>query len=121
MGDGRGRDRRVSTFDYRWISTGQLRFGLYVEVQKEHQDEVDAILKGTNVTNEISVTVNDTKATLVVNGKKMIEFSGQPPEGGSLIGFTFGTLKNDPGPTIFTLKSIEVHEVQPATVGMAQP
>jgi hypothetical protein len=99
----------------------------------------DSIHKGTNVTNEISVIVRANKATLAVNGKKVVDFSGRPPEGGSLFGFTLGTNPKDTGPSTITLKSIQLREVeaepqssqtgqqpsaataQPATSGQPQP
>jgi hypothetical protein len=73
-----------------------------------------AIVKGINATNEISVTVNGHKGTLVINGKKVIDFTGQPPEDGSQFGFFVGTGKNDTGPSTLTLKSIELREVGPS-------
>ena len=75
-----------------------------------------SIVKGTSATYEISVTVNGNKATLAVNGKKVIDFTGQPPEGGSLFGLTIGTGKNDTGPSTLTVQSIQLREV-----GTAQP
>jgi len=43
-----------------------------------------SIVKGTSATNEISVSVNSNKATIAINGKKVIDFTGQPPEGGPI-------------------------------------
>jgi hypothetical protein len=81
---------------------------------------IGSMLTGTSVITEISVTVNGKEATLAVNGNKVTDFRGQPPERGSLIGFTFGTHKTDPGPTTVTLKNIQVREVgTPSTVGGA--
>ena len=71
----------------------------------------DLIFMGSSATNELSVTVNDNKATIAINGKKIVDFTGQPPDGGSLIGLSFGTLKSDPGPSTVTVKSIQVREV----------
>lgn len=72
----------------------------------------DSIHKGTDVTNEISVVVKANKATLAINGKKLIDFTGWPPEGGSLFGFGFGTYNTDKGPSTITLKSIQLREVE---------
>jgi hypothetical protein len=76
----------------------------------------DAIQKGTNVTNEISVTVKDNKATFAVNGKNVTGFTGAPPEGGSMFGFVMATDAKDSGPSTLNLKSIQLREVdgQPA-------
>ena len=75
----------------------------------------DAIQKGTNVTNEISVTVNGNKATLAVNGKKITDYTGAPPEGGSVFGFDVGIGDDDQGPATLTLKSIQLREVEGQT------
>jgi hypothetical protein len=75
----------------------------------------DAINKGTSVTNEISVTVNGNKATIAINGKKAIDFTGQPPEGGSLFGLTFGTRKDDTGPSTIAVKDIQLREAGTAS------
>lgn len=75
----------------------------------------DAVKKGTaSVNNEISVSVNGNKATIAINGKKVTDFTGQPPEGGSLFGFALGTLKSDTGPSIFNVKSIQLRELENA-------
>jgi hypothetical protein len=73
-----------------------------------------AIVKGTNATNEISLTVNGNKGTLVINGKKVIDFTGQPPADGSQFGFFVGTGKNDTGPSTFNLKDIQLRELAAA-------
>jgi hypothetical protein len=78
-----------------------------------------AISKGTDVTNEISVTVNGNKGTLAINDKKVIEFTGQPPAGGSQFGFWVGADKGDTGPSTFILKSFQLREIgsTPTPVG----
>jgi hypothetical protein len=75
----------------------------------------DTINKGTSVTNEISVTVNGNKATIAINGKKAIDFTGQPPEGGSLFGLNIGSAKDDTGPSTITVKDIQLREAGPAS------
>jgi hypothetical protein len=77
------------------------------------------ISKGTDVTNEISVTVNGNKSTLAINDKKVIEFTGQPAEGGSQFGFWVGADKGDTGPSTFILKSFQLREIgsTPTPVG----
>jgi hypothetical protein len=72
----------------------------------------DTIQKGTNVTNEISVTVSGNEATIAVNGKKMTDYTGAPPKGGSVFGFALGIADDDPGPATITLKSIQLREVE---------
>jgi hypothetical protein len=47
----------------------------------------DALKKGAGQENQIKVVTKGNKATIFFNGKEAISFSGQPPEGGSLIGF----------------------------------
>lgn len=74
--------------------------------------EDSSIVKGTNTTNEVSVVVNGKSGSLRVNGKKVIDFTGAPPEGGSLFGFQLGTAKENPA--TITLKSIQLREVETA-------
>ena len=47
----------------------------------------DAIKKGEGAANQVKVVTKDNKATVFINGKEVISLSGQPPQGGSLIGF----------------------------------
>jgi hypothetical protein len=70
-----------------------------------------AISKGTDVTNEISVTVNGNKGALAINDKKVVEFTGVPPEGGSQFGFWVGGDKTSLSTLI--LKSIQLREISP--------
>jgi hypothetical protein len=49
--------------------------------------ESDAIKKGEAAENQVKVVAKGNKATIFVNGKEVISFSGQPPQGGTLIGF----------------------------------
>jgi hypothetical protein len=49
--------------------------------------ESDAIKKGEGAENQVKVATKGSKATVSINGKDVISLSGQPPEGGSLIGF----------------------------------
>lgn len=69
------------------------------------------IHKGTESNNELSVVVEGSKSTFRINGTKIVEFRGQPPEHGSLFGFAIGSLKSDKGPSTVTLKRIELREV----------
>ena len=49
--------------------------------------ESDAIKKGEAAENQVKVATKGNKATISINGKDVITLSGQPPEGGSLVGF----------------------------------
>ena len=49
--------------------------------------ESDAVKKGEGVENQIKVVTKGTQATVYINGKEVISLNGQPPEGGTLIGF----------------------------------
>jgi hypothetical protein len=53
--------------------------------------ESDAIKKGEGAMNQIKVVTQGTKATIFVNGKELISLTGQPPKGGTLIGFKVGS------------------------------
>jgi hypothetical protein len=71
----------------------------------------DAIKTGTDTTNEIGVVVNGKTATISINGQKVIDFSGQPPEGGSLVGFSVGLPPKDAGPANFTISDFQLRKV----------
>ena len=71
----------------------------------------DSINVGTKATNEISVVVKGNKGSITINGKKVGDFTGQPPEGGSLVGVNFGTLQDDTGPSTITVTNFQVREV----------
>lgn len=47
----------------------------------------DAIKKGEGAENQIKVATKGNKAAIFINGKEVISLSGQPPQGGSLVGF----------------------------------
>ena len=49
--------------------------------------ESDAIKKGEGAENQIKVATKGTKATIFINGKEVISLTGQPPQGGTLVGF----------------------------------
>jgi len=49
--------------------------------------ESEAIKKGEGAENQVKVVTKGNKATILVNGKEVISISGQPPQGGSLVGF----------------------------------
>ena len=74
--------------------------------------ENKGIVKDSGQVNEISVLIKGKHAVVSINGQKVDELDGVPPDGGSVIGFEFGAAKADKGPSTMTLKSIEVREVQ---------
>jgi hypothetical protein len=45
------------------------------------------VKKGSGQTNLIKVITRGNQATVNINGKDVVTFKGQPPEGGGLIGF----------------------------------
>jgi hypothetical protein len=47
----------------------------------------DAIKKGEGAENQVKVMIKGNQATIVINGKEAVSFNGQPPQGGSLVGF----------------------------------
>jgi hypothetical protein len=49
--------------------------------------ESDVIKKGEGAENQFKVVTKDNKATIFINGKEVISLSGQPPQGGALVGF----------------------------------
>ncbi|MFA4902363.1 MAG: hypothetical protein WC600_06415 [Desulfobaccales bacterium] len=49
--------------------------------------ESDAIKKGDGAENQVKVVTKGKQATVFINGKEVVTLNGQPPEGGSLIGF----------------------------------
>jgi hypothetical protein len=55
--------------------------------------EVGSAKKGVNVENILRVVTKGNQATAYINGKQIVTFSGQPPQGGSLVG-----LKGSSGP-----------------------
>ena len=47
----------------------------------------DAIKKGEGAENQVKVVTKGNQATIFINGKEVVSFNGQPPQGGTLIGF----------------------------------
>lgn len=50
----------------------------------------DAIKKGENQPNLMRVVTKGKSATVYINGKELVTFSSQPPEGGQLVGTSRG-------------------------------
>jgi hypothetical protein len=67
----------------------------------------DAIKKGAGVENQLRVVTKDTKATVFINGKEVISFTGTPPEGGSQIGIRAASGDNEPNVVEFTDLKVE--------------
>jgi hypothetical protein len=49
--------------------------------------ESDVIKKGEGAENQVKVVTKGKNAKIFINGKEVITLNGQPPQGGSLIGF----------------------------------
>jgi len=64
--------------------------------------ESDAISKGEDRKNEVKVVTKGNPATIFVNGKEIISFTGQPPQGGSLIGFRVTSGPDAPNTVAFS-------------------
>lgn len=64
--------------------------------------ESDAISKGEDRKNEVKVVTKGNRATIFVNGKEIISFTGQPPQGGSLIGFRVTSGPDAPNTVAFS-------------------
>lgn len=47
----------------------------------------DALKKGVGAVNQVKLVTKGNRGTVFFNGKEVISFSGQPPEGGGFIGF----------------------------------
>jgi hypothetical protein len=46
-----------------------------------------SLKKGEGAENQVKVVTKGNQATIFINGKEVVSFTGQPPQGGSLIGF----------------------------------
>ena len=74
-----------------------------VPVQKN-----SVIITDPNGESEIDLVVRSNHATLLVNGKKVAEFTGNPPEGGGLVGLDFGAQADDPDGIGVTFANFQV-------------
>jgi hypothetical protein len=61
-----------------------------------------------NGENEIVVTLTGRRGILEINGSKVTDFNGQPPDGGGMIGLDFFNPNTSKSPATFTVKHIEV-------------
>jgi hypothetical protein len=64
--------------------------------------------------NEIGVSVIGNKGTFSVNGKKVTDFVGQPPDKGSIFGFLVSADKHDRGSATFVLRDVQVRDIDMA-------
>lgn len=65
-----------------------------------------AIKKGPGVDNRLRVVTKGTKATVYINDKEVISFTGQPPEGGSQIGIRASS--GDAKPNVIEFTDLKV-------------
>jgi hypothetical protein len=68
-----------------WFAVQRLVAGRYLLPVAWRQ--FDGLKAGEGGANQVKVVTKDNKATISINGKEAITLSGQPPQGGSLIGF----------------------------------
>lgn len=68
-----------------WFAVQRHVAGRYLLPVAWQENEV--IKKGEGADNQVKVVTKDNKATVSINGKEVTSLSGQPPQGGSLIGF----------------------------------
>jgi hypothetical protein len=61
-----------------------------------------AIKKGVGADNRLRIVTKGTKATVYINDKEVISFTGQPPEGGSQIGVRAASGDDKPNVIEFT-------------------
>jgi hypothetical protein len=61
-----------------------------------------AIKKGAGADNRLRVVTKGTKATVYINDKEVISFTGQPPEGGSQVGVRAASGDDKPNVVEFT-------------------
>jgi uncharacterized membrane protein len=91
-------------------------------VNHYHDDKTDSITSLTDdpsllkagAPNEVNVRIDGTKGAFFVNGKKVSSFTGEMPDGGSVIGFVMYADKKGTQPTDFNLKSIQVRALTSA-------
>jgi hypothetical protein len=77
---------------YTFLLNSQGWFGVQRHVSNRYLLPVawrqsEAIKKGEGADNLVRVVTHGKQATIFINGKEVIRVGGQPPEGGSLIGF----------------------------------
>ncbi len=68
-----------------WFAVQRLVSGHYLLPVAWREDP--SIKKGVGAENQVKVVTKGNQATLFINGKQIVSVSGQPPQGGQLIGF----------------------------------
>ncbi len=68
-----------------WFAVQRYTSGRYLLPVAWRAD--DSIKKGEGAENQIKLVTKGNQGTIFINGKEILSFTGQPPEGGSLIGF----------------------------------
>lgn len=63
----------------------------------------------SGVVNEVSVSVNGNMGAFSINGQRVADFTGQPPDNGSVFGFLVSANKSNP--STFVLKDMQLREV----------
>ncbi|MFO1088074.1 MAG: hypothetical protein U1E46_00680 [Hyphomicrobiales bacterium] len=60
---------------------------------------------------ELSVQVKGSSLVASINGVKVTDFDGMPPNGGSLVGFSIWTSESDTSPSTFNVTDFQVREL----------
>jgi hypothetical protein len=95
-------------------------YGKYTVWRKQHAKwlnpvawtETPTVKKGSGAVNEISVTVTGKHAVVDINGQRVTEFDGQPPDGGSQIGIDADCDKDNKNACVVNITDIQVRAVQ---------
>lgn len=99
-----------------WPAKGQFVVNRYVNdnpTAVTSQIENSGLLKAGGE-NEFGVTVVGNKGAFWVNGRKLADFAGQPPDKGSIFGFLASADKHDRGAATFVLRDMQLREVDTA-------
>ena len=61
-----------------------------------------SLKKGERAENQVKLVTKGNQGTIFINGKQVLSFTGQPPEGGSLIGFRVSSGPQDSNSVAFS-------------------
>jgi len=61
-----------------------------------------SLKKGEGAENQVKLVTKGNQGTIFINGKEVLSFTGQPPEGGSLIGFRVSSGPQDSNSVAFS-------------------
>jgi hypothetical protein len=70
-----------------------------------------AIAQESGAVNHLRVIGHGKQATFWVNGEKMLEMKGMPPNGGGKVGLDLGTSNKDTEPSKLTFANFQVREL----------